>query len=112
MEKEPYDIDVERGFIEDKKHAMEKLILVEHRDEKGVLIPLKLNHCQGQLHELYEKVRAFRVVKNMLLSKDKDEIAKVLGISISQKFSTLVRKIGERNIDALLSEFKKKAPHL
>ena len=108
----PYDPDVERGFVEDKALAMEKLILVEHRDKKGELTPLVLNNCQKRLHALFEEVRAFRIVKNMLLSPDCDEIAKLLGISAKQKFSTLVRKIGKKNIDALLHDVKTRAPHL
>ena len=67
---EPFDPAVERGFVEDKVSAMEKLILVEHRDKKGELTPLVLNSCQRRLHARVEKVRAFRVVKNMLLSDD------------------------------------------
>tara|TARA_R100000231_G_scaffold2847_4_gene5252 strand:- start:5515 stop:7533 length:2019 start_codon:yes stop_codon:yes gene_type:complete len=108
----PFDPAVERGFIEDKVDAMQKLILVEHRDRKGELTPLYLNNCQTRLHALFEKVRAFRIVKNMLLSDDCEEIAKVIGISPKQKFSTLVRKISQKNIDALLHNFKQKAPHL
>lgn len=109
---QPHDPDVERGFIEDKALAMEKLILVEHRDKKGELIPLRLNSCQKRLHELFENARAFRVAKNMLLSPDKNRIAKAIGISPKQKFSTLVRKISARNIDVLLHEFKEKEPEL
>jgi len=106
----PHDPDVERGFIENKDDAMERLILVEHRDKKGELVPLRLNHCQRKLHELFEGARAFRIVKNMLLSPDKNKIAKALSISPRQKFSTLVKKISARNIDALLHEFKQKEP--
>ena len=108
----PFDPAVERGFVEDKVAAMEKLILVEHRDKKGELTPLVLNSCQRRLHALFENARAFRIVKNMLLSDDCEEIAKVIGISPKQKFSTLVRKVNQRNIDTLLYEFKQKAPHL
>ena len=109
---EPYDLDQHKSFIDDKTKAMQQLILVEHRDKKGALVPLKLNSCQKELHGLIEKARAFRLVKNTLLSDDKDETAKLLRINTKQRFSTMVRKMAERSIDEVMRKAKEKAPHL
>jgi len=109
---EPYDEEQHQRFIEDKVSAMQQLILVEHRDKKGALVPLALNNCQIKLHDLIEQARAFRLIKNVLLSKDKERIAKILKINTRQMFSTMVKKMHERNIDEVLRHFKEKAPEL
>tara|TARA_R100001594_G_scaffold57489_2_gene91409 strand:- start:5129 stop:7147 length:2019 start_codon:yes stop_codon:yes gene_type:complete len=109
---EPYDVEQHQRFIDDKMYAMQQLILVEHRDKKGALVPLRLNNCQQNLHQLIEKARAFRLVKNTLLSDDKEEIAKLLKIDTKQKFSTMVRKMSERNIDEVMRKAKEKSPDL
>ena len=91
-------------FIRNKPYAMEQLIRVEHRDKKGELVPLKLNPCQMRLHELVEKTRAFRVVKNLLLDdEDRQKRAlKRVGISEDLSFSEKVQAVYEKNVDHVI----------
>jgi hypothetical protein len=109
---EPYDEDQHHAFIDDKVEAMQSLILVEHRDKKGELVPLVLNHCQRALHELVERARAFRLVKNILLSEDKALLAKFFGVNLEHKFRTQVNAVGKKCIDTKMRAFKAKHPDI
>ena len=87
---------------------MQQLILVEHRDKKGALVPLALNNCQIKLHDLIEQARAFRLIKNVLLSKDKERIAKILKINTRQMFSTMVRRCTRETLTRCCATSKRK----
>ena len=91
-------------FIRNKPMAMEQLIRIEHRDKRGELVPLKLNTCQTRLHELIERTRAFRVVKNLLLG-DEDKCARTLkrlNISPDLLFSEKVEAVYKKNVDHVM----------
>ena len=65
--KDPTEQQLEdlRAFKLDPRLAMESLVCIEDRDNPGRMIPFKLNPSQDRLHKMWERVRAFRLIRNI-----------------------------------------------
>tara|TARA_Y100000310_G_scaffold336537_1_gene421355 strand:- start:115 stop:2085 length:1971 start_codon:yes stop_codon:yes gene_type:complete len=96
---------------------MRECLVVEDRDERSSVVPLKLNRCQEKLHELIENVRAYNIVRNANLHDDQKAISFAtlpLGVNATAgpSIMTRIREVRAYGVDELLLDLADRRPDI
>lgn len=95
-----YSESTRQTLEDDAVYALEHLLLVEHRDQPGKLIPFKVNAAQRRLHDLIEMVRALRVIEQIykLAPQEKKRALSAVGGQSPWRFSVNVKKVAAAGV--------------